>query len=288
MTSRLEIEPDERRAAEEAPPRRRAAVRAALLSLVVAGLVGGSWWAGHGNKPAATDLSAVPVIHPDAAPVKEAPANPGGMIVPDQDSVLLNHNDQPKLEELLPAPEAVKPRPAAAPQASPVPSASPVAAPSPSQPLATAPAPAVPSAAVPSPLGNAAPLPVAGVASAPSAPAPVAAPPSATVPVPTVASPPPLAPTAKATPSPPAAAGSYRLQLGALKTEDAAKQEWLRLQRQQPDVLGKLSLTVSRVDLGDRGIYYRIQAGPIGDAAQAAQSCAALKSRNVGCILVKP
>jgi cell division septation protein DedD len=236
MTSRLEIEPEDRRREEAAPaPRNRGMLRAALLMIAVAGLAGGSWWAGHGNKSAAPETSAVPEIHADAGPVKEAPADPGGMVVPDQDSALLNHDAKAKPEELLPPPEAVKPRPVAA---APPPTA----------------APALPPAA-------------------PALPPPVATP----------------APAAKAAPPQPSAAGSgYRLQLGALKTEDAAKAEWQKLQKQHTDVLGKLSLTVSRVDLGAKGVYYRIQAGPIADAGQAAQDCAALKSRNVGCILVKP
>jgi hypothetical protein len=78
------------------------------------------------------------------------------------------------------------------------------------------------------------------------------------------------------------------LQLGALKTEEAAKAEWLKLQRQNSDVLGKLSLSVARVDLGAKGIYYRMQAGPIADEAKASRDCAALKSRKIACILVKP
>jgi hypothetical protein len=49
-----------------------------------------------------------------------------------------------------------------------------------------------------------------------------------------------------------------------------------------------LSLSVSRVELGAKGTYYRIQAGPVADEAKATQACAALKSRSVGCILVKP
>jgi hypothetical protein len=84
-------------------------------------------------------------------------------------------------------------------------------------------------------------------------------------------------------------AGAYRLQLGALKTEALAKTEWVKLQRQNSDVLGKLSLSVSSIQLGGgKGIYYRIQAGPIADESRAAQACAALKSRHVSCILVKP
>jgi cell division septation protein DedD len=95
-------------------------------------------------------------------------------------------------------------------------------------------------------------------------------------------------PVATNAPTPTVSGPGYRLQLGAVRSEEAAKQEWQRLQRAQPDILGKLTLNAARVDLGEKGIFYRIQAGPIADEAGAAQSCAALKSRNVGCILVKP
>ncbi|HEY3918690.1 MAG TPA: SPOR domain-containing protein, partial [Stellaceae bacterium] len=264
MSSRIEIDPEDRQDVEDASPRRRGVIRAAVLSLAVAGLVGGSWWAGHGNKPGASDLSVVPVIHPDTAPVKAAPASPGGMVVPDQDSVLLNHDDKPKFEELLPSPEAVKPRPVAAAPA-------PAATTPPGFAQAATPSPAVASAAPPSTVTNATP-PMPSVASSTPASSPTlapASPPAAQVAT-TAGAPPAVAPPAKATPAT-TAGRNYRLQLGALKNEDAAKQEWLRLQRQQPDVLGKLALTVTRVDLGDRGIYYRIQAGPLADAAAAAQ-----------------
>ncbi len=266
MSPRLEIEHDERDEGQDEPRRGGKGVRAAVLALVVTGLVGGSWWAGHRSAPAIQDVSAVPEIHPDTAPVKEPPKDPGGMIVPGQDSVLLNRDAKGKPEELLPQPEAVKQRPA--PPARPPQSA----AANPSPPPAVN---AAPSAASPVP-----------AVAPPSVSPPPAVPQVALTPPAPVAQPAPAVP--KAAPSSPAAAGSYRLQLGALKTEDAAKTEWLKLQRQNSDVLGKLSLSVSRVDLGARGTYYRIQAGPVADEGKAAQDCAALKSRNVGCILVKP
>lgn len=259
MSSRLQIEPEDRHEVGDEPAPRRQVVRAVLLCLAVAALAGGSWWAGHSSKPAPQDLSAVPEIHPDSAPVKIAPTNPGGMQVPDQDSILLNQEGKQQPEELLPPPEAVKQRPVSATPAAPP-------APPPPAPQQTA---STPPPVAPAPPPQ--PAPPAQVAAAP--------PPPAT----SVVSP------AKAPPTPAApASGAYRLQLGALGSEEAAKQEWLRLQKQEPDVLGKLSLAVSRIDLGAKGVYYRIQAGPIADAAQAAQSCATLKSRNVGCILVKP
>jgi cell division septation protein DedD len=80
----------------------------------------------------------------------------------------------------------------------------------------------------------------------------------------------------------------YFLQLGAGRSAEAAKQEGERLRQRQADLLGTLSLITPRVDLGERGTFYRIQVGPIADAAQAERRCNELKRRGVGCILVKP
>jgi cell division septation protein DedD len=89
--------------------------------------------------------------------------------------------------------------------------------------------------------------------------------------------------------APAAAAGkAYRLQLGAVRTPAAAKVEFERLKRLHSDVLGKLGYTAERVDLGARGIFYRIQAGPLADAALAERDCSALNRRGVRCLLVKP
>ena len=87
---------------------------------------------------------------------------------------------------------------------------------------------------------------------------------------------------------PGAAVAGYRLQLGALRTEESAKQEWMKLKKAQGDLLGGLNAAWPRADLGERGVYYRIQAGPVGDATTAERICGELKRRNVGCILVRP
>jgi len=266
--SRLDADPGDRHHDDESEPR-GGKIKAALLVIAVAGLGGGSWWAYRTELPRQAPEN-VPVIHSDAAPVKTAPADPGGMVVPDQDSVLLNRQGRgesagrnpPKVEELLPDPEPILPRPVAPPK--PVAVSPPPPAPSPMS--------ALQAGATPVPQSPASPPPAAPQVAAVPSPSPVAPP------APSAAAAPTLAPSGKA----------YRLQLGALKTEDAAKQEWSRLQKAQPDVLGKLALGVSRIELGEKGTYYRIQAGPIADATQATQACATLKSRNVGCILVKP
>ena len=100
----------------------------------------------------------------------------------------------------------------------------------------------------------------------------------------------PTPPQTAAVPSP--GAGSdikgYRLQVGAVKTPEIAKQELDRIKRQNGDLVGSLSLSVDRADLGDRGVFYRLHVGPIADAAQAERLCAQLRQRGVGCILAKP
>jgi len=85
----------------------------------------------------------------------------------------------------------------------------------------------------------------------------------------------------------PTAAGNYRVQLAALKTEADAKTAWKRLAAKYPDVLGPLAMHLERVDLGTKGIYYRVQAGPFTDKNAARDICTKLKPKGQPC-LVKP
>jgi hypothetical protein len=281
MSERLEIDPEELEEHEGTSAPRRRLFPALFLTVAVIGVGYFSWWTYQHAKPPLVP-SNVPVIHSDAGPVKEVPTNPGGMVVPGRDSALLNrdNNKAPKVEQLLPEPEQVMPRPVAVPKAPPPQAA--VAMPSPAPADIGAPVPAPPTIA-------AAPPPAAPLAPTPSPTLPAIVAPVAAPPPPAIASAaPPPAVVAPSAPAQARASSGYRLQLGALRSEDAAKQEWLHLQKAQPDLLGKLGVSIVRADLGDKGVYYRIQAGPVSDAAEAAQSCATLKSRNVGCILVKP
>ena len=102
------------------------------------------------------------------------------------------------------------------------------------------------------------------------------------------------APAAAAAPMPPAAAhgappaktGNVRLQLGSVRSAGAARVEWDRVRRRNSDLLGALSASPVRADLGDKGVYYRIQTGPIGYLA-ADRICGALRARKVGCVIVR-
>jgi cell division septation protein DedD len=240
----------------EPQPRRR--LRGPLLVVVVMALSAGGLWVAYSNSRTRASGD-VPVIQADQGTTKTRPQQPGGMAIPDQDKLVYNQGKgPPQVEKLLPPPETPLPRPAPTGEAVP---ATPDAVPtSPAVPPPPAPLPTQPPAA------------------------PATTPPTTNAPVVAAVPPPPAA----APPVPAAAVTGYRLQLGALRSEEAARQEWQKLKKAHGDLLGTLSAAWPRADLGARGIYYRIQAGPIGNAATAEQLCGELKRRNVGCILVRP
>lgn len=68
------------------------------------------------------------------------------------------------------------------------------------------------------------------------------------------------------------------VHLSSLSNEAATIQEWARLQKEYPQLLGSLGLSVARADLGGQGIFYQVKAGPL-DVATAHQLCNALKVR---------
>jgi len=219
-----------------------------LAVLVMAASAGGVWIAYTNGHDRPS--GEVPLIQAEQGATKTRPPQPGGMAIPNQDKlVYIQDKGQPQVEKLLPPPETPLPRPAPPPE-----SAAPTA---PSAPTVSAAA--------------------GDVAAAPPAP-PV---PTATLtPAPVAASP--------APPAAPSAAGVYRLQLGALRSREAARQEWEKIRKVNGDLLGDLAAVWPRADLGERGVYYRIQTTPIADAATAERLCGELRRRKIACIVVRP
>lgn len=81
--------------------------------------------------------------------------------------------------------------------------------------------------------------------------------------------------------------GAFRVQLLAVRNEDAAAGAWANLQESYPGVLGALRSRVQRADLGDN-TFFRLQAGPFADRAGAASVCSALQARGADCFVVEP
>jgi SPOR domain len=83
----------------------------------------------------------------------------------------------------------------------------------------------------------------------------------------------------------PAAGGGYLVQVSSQKNEADAQASYRALQGKFPSVLGPHSSLVKRVDLGEKGVYYRAFAGPFGSSEEAAQVCSNLKSAGGQCFV---
>ena len=71
-----------------------------------------------------------------------------------------------------------------------------------------------------------------------------------------------------------------------MRSPEAARDEWQRLKRANGDLLGSLRANAVSVDLGEKGIWYRIMAGPL-DEAGAERLCNEMKQRNQGCVIAR-
>ncbi|MCI0680984.1 MAG: SPOR domain-containing protein [Gemmataceae bacterium] len=233
---------------------------AAAIAIVA---VGGVAWLIYERTPAAPGSGKVPYVAADAAPEKIRPQQEGGIEVPNQDIRVYNElaGSKPAKESevLLPPPEAPMTPPA-------VTSA---------EPQATTEATAVPS--IPAPALDVAPA--AGTVTQPdetSVSASAAGEPAATA---TVTVPEPVQ-TAATT-------GAFRIQLAAVKTNDAAQAAWKKMMKTHPDVLKGLKLNVVKVDRAD-GTLFRVQGGPFADRAAAETACGKLKQKSQACLVVAP
>ena len=83
-----------------------------------------------------------------------------------------------------------------------------------------------------------------------------------------------------------ATSGSFLVQIGAAKNEASANEEIDRLAKKHPDILAGLSGAVIRVDLGDKGVWYRMRVGPFASRIKANGVCGQLKAVDVGCFVV--
>ncbi len=83
------------------------------------------------------------------------------------------------------------------------------------------------------------------------------------------------------------AAGDYFLQLASVKSEQAARGEWARLQKSHAEILGDMDLKVHSADLGDRGVFYRIQTGPFPNQATAEDLCWQLRAEKQDCLVIR-
>lgn len=82
------------------------------------------------------------------------------------------------------------------------------------------------------------------------------------------------------------AAGTYQVQLSALRSEDAAKSAWQSLQNTAPDLYDGADLDIQRADLGAKGVFYRLRIGSFADRDSAKGFCADVKATGKDCMVV--
>lgn len=258
--------------------------------LAITGIAGITWYAvtdGGGKDTAGP----APLIKAETAPVKVRPQKPGGMEVLNRDKQVysrISGAEAPaKPARLQPPPEIPVARPEAPAKTGEEGTVA-SATPEPDRPNLEQLLPPPPPQ--PKPIATQSP------------PAPEPAPVSKTV-----AAPPPPAQAAKAEKAAPPAgekqdiaaaakqvaavapkAGGHRIQLLASRSEAKAKLARKRIQKDHGKLLSGLAFTVDRADLGKRGVFYRLRAGPLPDRAAAEKLCARFKARKLECMIVNP
>ena len=84
------------------------------------------------------------------------------------------------------------------------------------------------------------------------------------------------------------AGGAYLVHLASYKNAKNADSGWANLKGRYPNLLSGMSPTVKQADLGAKGIFHRLYAGPVATADDAKKLCAAFKQRGVYCMPSKP
>jgi len=220
----------------------------------------------------ANNNAAVPIITAQKGPTKMRPTEPGGMVVPNQDKQVYGRLNvaerRDKVERLLPPPETIVRKPPAllpeSKRSNPVAMVEKTTEQIVKKLSAIAPA-AGNSTARPTKRGP------AKVAAKPvqkstkvarlSAPVKKAARPSGAI---------------------------FRIQLASVRSQKAAEKAWGGYKFNHSTLFAKLEPKIVRVDLKGKGIYFRLQAGPLADESAARSLCAQAKKKKIGCIIVRP
>jgi cell division septation protein DedD len=257
-----------------ATPSRRRRTRVWVVVALFLGFVALAWAWAFQRGPSHSG-SEVPVLTAGPQPTREKPSDPGGMKVADIDPLSYDSGrSPPRIENILPEPEKPLPQPVA------------------EQPPATGTAPAGANAVATTPVKVTDQTAAPQQKPVPPQAMPVTNPITAAVPSPASAAsaqPSPKGPTDRDEKPKPmtAEAGRYRLQLASLRSTGDAREVEAKLKRSYSDVLGSVNFSIVPVNLGDRGFYYRVMAGPMSRSS-AAQICDALRQRGAACIVARP
>ena len=94
---------------------------------------------------------------------------------------------------------------------------------------------------------------------------------------------PPSPPDTAENPVAPTAARDITVHLASYRSRKAATRGWEILRKAHSDVLGGMEPRITRLDLEERGVFFRLQAGPVSSRDEADRLCAQLKDRDLFC-----
>lgn len=287
-------------------------VAASIMLLAVGGFAGLAWYAYHSGTHS-LDEGDLPVVEADASPVREQPADPGGMKFPHQDKAIFGalapqDGATASVERVLPAPEepvAVSPGDAQQaggarswvneslngdsaarealieedrqPPAGPRDRATSAAAAQAAASMAPAAGEAASDAASASDAAkeNAPPAPKENAAAESGGEVTLSPTPPAVKEKKPVAQ-------AKAAPAPKKSTASGLVQLGAYRSEAEARRAWETLQGKHTELKGAKP-DIVRADLGAKGVFYRLRAG----VESPQQLCQKLAAQGQACMAVR-
>lgn len=233
------------------PARRmRLLIAGGLAAVVVAWFAGSAMLHGGGG--------GVPTVQAQSGPMRVKPANPGGLQVAGADNAIFSGNGGNGEDKLAPPPQTPDLQALRAPPPAPKPAEHrdlAVATPPPPPPMAQR------------------------AVEAPKPPAVAAA----SKPMPADDGHKPVV-AADYRPAPPVARGAHGtlVQLAALSTEQAARQEWDLLAKRMPQLLAGKQPAVSKIE-HDGHTYWRLRTGGFSDTAQATMFCMRLRAKGASC-----
>ncbi len=73
------------------------------------------------------------------------------------------------------------------------------------------------------------------------------------------------------------------VHLASYRSRKDAERGWSQLRRAHKSALSGLQPEISKINLGKKGVFYRLKAGPLADKAEAAGLCRSLKKRRQFC-----
>lgn len=223
--------------------------RALIVFATVGGFAGVVWYS-YSVGVRAGGAQALPLVRADLRPIKVAPRNPGGIDVPHKEIMVYDRLDGGAANGRIRKERITPPEEPMT-----------VAAVEPAATKSPAPAPAAQSPAK------------AGLNAAPALPRGIAKPPPAS--------------NGKAPVVTAQYMGPFRIQLAAYRSSEVAARQWRGFRAKHKDLLGTLNPVIQRADLGKKGLYFRLQAGPLESRKAAEALCARLKQRKVSCLVVQ-